>query len=169
MKLFGALFVLSFLIFPVQIAYAGEHETLAEIWLAPEHKNDTDGIKETLKNHQIERVTVQFVKIGIPNAVIAIGRNTSAESGRIAIQLARLYNRKKVEFLIPEVLVPENYFAVGTSAYDESALIPVSPEDVLRLADPSLSDEAFHSLYLKLTHADQPYKKDYKRKFNNPR
>jgi hypothetical protein len=169
MKFLKTLFVFFLLILSAQTAFSGEHQTLAEIWLAAEHKNDTDGIKEALKNHQIERVTIQFVKIGVPNAVIAIGRNTPAESGRIAIQLARLYNRKKVEFLIPESLVPENYFAVGTSAYDESALIPVSQEDVLRLADLSLSDEAFHALYLKLTHADQPYKKDYKRKFNNPR
>lgn len=169
MKFFKPLFVFFLLILPVQTAFAGDHKTLAEIWLAPEHKNDTDGIKEALKSHQIERVTVQFVKIGVPTAVIAIGKNTPAESGRLAIQLARIYNRKKVEFLIPESLLPENYFAVGTSAYDESALIPVSPEDVLRLADPSLSDEAFQALYLKLTHADQPYQKDYKRKFNNPR
>jgi hypothetical protein len=169
MNYFSIIFAFFLLLLPSHYVSAEEHKTLAEIWLAPEHKSDVDGIKEALKNHNIDRVTIQFVKIGVPGAIVAIGKGTPADSGRIAIELARIYNRKKIEFLIPESLVPNNYFAVGTSAYDESALIPVSHEDVLKLADPSLNDEAFHSLYLKLTHADQPYKKDYKRKFNNPR
>ncbi|MBI1822560.1 MAG: hypothetical protein HY200_02465 [Nitrospirae bacterium] len=169
MTLLKFLFAFCFMVLFSPNSDAGDHQTLAEIWLAPVHKDDADGIKSALKKHQIDRVTIQFVMIGTPGAVVAIGRNTPAEGGRMAIQLARIYNRKKIEFLIPEVLVPENYVAVGTSAYDESALVPVSSEDVLRLADPSLSDEAFHSLYQKLTHGDQPFKKDYQRKFNNIR
>jgi hypothetical protein len=163
------LFLLCLLALPASSSEAGEHQTLAEIWLAPIHKEDADGIKAAFKNHQIERVTIQFVMIGTPGAVVAVGKNTPAEAGRMAIQIARIYNRKKIEFLIPEVLVPENYVAVGTSAYDESALVPVKNDEVVRLADPSLSDEAFHALYQKLTHGDQPFKKDYSRKFNNPR
>ena len=148
---------------------AAESSPLAEIWLAPAHKDDAEGIRAALGKHHIDRVTIQFVMVGVPGAVVAVGKNTSAESGRIAIQLARLYNRKKIEFLIPEVLVPENYIAVGTSAYDESALVPVKSDEVIRLADPGLTDAQFHALYQALTHGDQPFSKDYQRKFNNPR
>ncbi len=144
-----------------------EKKTLAEIWLAPEFQNEAQPIKDLLKTKNITRVTIQVYRGGVPAGVIAIGMNTPAESARAALELAKKYNRKKVEFLIPEVLLPENYFAVGTSAYDEVFLVPVASADIDRLADPSLSTDAFHALYQKLTHADEPYNRNYKREFNN--
>ncbi|MHB8481960.1 MAG: hypothetical protein ACYDBV_04370 [Nitrospiria bacterium] len=169
MKNLGYLFAVFLFLIPASSVFGGGEKTLAEIWLAPEHKDDTDRIKNTLRNHNITRVTIQLYKVGVPGAIVAIGENTPAESARIAIELAKIYNRKKVEFLIPEALVPENYFAVGTSAYDEVVLVPVGSADVDRLLDPSLSTEAFHALYRKLTHADEPFKRNYKRGFNEER
>ena len=160
--------LLAFL-FLAQTAWADSQKTLAEIWLTAGDQKESEPIKALFKSKNISRVNIQFFKIGIPGGILAIGRNTPAEGARAAIEIAKKYNRKKIDLLIPESLLPENYLAVGTSAYDESALIPVEASDVERLSNPSLSTEAFHALYLMLTHADQPYQKDYTRKFNNPR
>lgn len=167
MKIFRNIFLAFFFLAVATSAPGAENKTLAEIWLAPEYKNEVQPIKDLLKTKNITRVTIQVYKVGVPAGIIAIGMNTPAESARAAFELAKKYNRKKVEFLIPEVLLPENYFAVGTSAYDEVALVPVASADIDRLADPSLSTEAFHALYQRLTHADEPYKRNYKREFNN--
>jgi hypothetical protein len=167
LNLLKFIFIFLVVVFLSHNVFAGEQQTLAEFWLALEQKDNTDGIRSTFKMHHIDRGTIQIVKIRVPGGIVAIGKKTPAESGRIAIQLPKLYNRKGVEFLIREVLVPENYLAVGTSTYDESTLIPVKSEDVKRLSDPFLSDEAFQALYQNLIHADEPYKEDYKRNFNN--
>jgi hypothetical protein len=167
MKRYQTILVVLLLLAFAGPGFSGEGKTLAEIWLAREYQNEPEKIKDRLKSSNITRSTIQLYKVGVPAAIVAVGESTPAEGGRVAIELARKYNRKKVEYLIPEILLPVNYIAVGTSAYDESVLIPVKSADVDRLADPSLSTEAFHLLYQKLTHADEPYKKDYKRGFNN--
>lgn len=173
MKLFTAkmsfLFTLLGLIMMTSGVNAGQQNTLAEIWLAAQYQAEAQPVKEIMKTANVDRVTVQFFKVGIPAGILAVGKNTPADGARKAIEIAMKYNRKKIEFLIPEVLLPENYLAVGTSAYDESALIPVRPEDVALLTDPSLTTEQFHAVYLKLTRGDQPFQKDYTRRFNNPR
>src|ERR1700693_1249140 len=135
------LFALPVLIFMVSEGNAGQKNTLAEIWLAPQYQSDVQSVKGIMKAADVDRVTVQFFKVGIPAGILAVGKNTPADGARKAIEIAMKYNRKKIEFLIPEVLLPENYLAVGTSAYDESALIPVRPEDVALLSDPSLTTE----------------------------
>ncbi|MBI1818932.1 MAG: hypothetical protein HYR81_01215 [Nitrospirae bacterium] len=154
MKRYQAILVVLLLMAFSGAGFAEEKKTLAEIWLAPEYQNEPEKIKDWLKLSHITRSTIQLYKVGVPAAIVAVGESTPAEGGRAAIELARKYNRKKVEYLIPEILLPVNYIAVGTSAYDESVLIPVESADVDRLADPSLSTEAFHLLYQKLTHAD---------------
>jgi hypothetical protein len=41
--------------------------------------------------------------------------------------------------------------AIGTSAFDEASQIPVTPDDLVRLRESSLTTEAFHDLYRRLT------------------
>ena len=76
------------------------------------------------------------------------------EMARLAIRLAREYN-DGVNFLLPEYRFFPDHIAIGTSAFDEASQIPIRPEDLDRLSDPTLTTTAFHELYRHLTGEDQ--------------
>lgn len=125
-----------------------------EVWLAHlQSKNDVE-IREFFKSKSIKvlRNTIQYWKPtgGHPPTNIAIGSAVSAEDARMALELALKYN-DKIEFLILQRLNAPNYVAIGHSAWDEASQIPISPENLKRLMDPSLTTEQFHALYLEST------------------
>lgn len=126
---------------------------LVEIFLSPDHRNDIDAIKREFAVASITRVRTQTFRLGHPPKNIAIGKNVPAEMARLAIRLARDYN-DGVNFLLPEYRFFPDHIAIGTSAFDEASQIPIQQEDLDRLADPSLTTEAFHDLYRHLTGED---------------
>ncbi len=123
---------------------------LVEIFLAPDRKGDLDAIKERFRAVGIVKVRAKLFQLGHPPRNVAIGREIPAPIARLAIELARAYNDGIIR-LLPEQRLAPAYLAIGTSIFDELFQIPVSPEDVDRLADPSLSTERFHELYRQLT------------------
>jgi hypothetical protein len=133
---------------------------LIELFLAPDQKKNIGRIKSELNSISIRRINVQFFRLGHPPKNIAIGRNVSASTARLAIQLATLYNGG-IKYLLAEYRFPPDYIAIGTSAFDEASQIPVLPEDIERLANPELSTAEFHALYRKLTKEEKGPTADY--------
>lgn len=127
---------------------------LVEIFLASRHKEDLPKIKKEFETFSITRVRAQFFRSGNPPQNIAIGRNVPAPVARLAIQLAMHYNQG-IKHLLPEERLAPNYLAIGTSIFDELFQIPISPEDLTRLSDPSLDTHQFHKLYKHLTGEDK--------------
>lgn len=125
-----------------------------EIWLGHKHKKKKRQIKSFLKSKSLKVLnhTVQFWRRGNghPPTNIAIGSAVSAEDARMAIDIALKYN-DKVDTLILRPLNPPNYVAIATSAWDEDSEVSVKPEEFLKLRDPKLTTEEFHSLYYELT------------------
>lgn len=129
-------------------------EILVELFLSPEHKSDIEKIKKDLEAVSITRLRTQVFRLGNPPENIAIGSNISAPVARLAIRLAITYNRG-IKYLLPEYRFFPNHIAIGTSAFDEASQIPIRPEDLERLSDPTLTTEQFHELYRHLTGEDK--------------
>jgi hypothetical protein len=127
---------------------------LVELFLAKERKDDLDAIKKQFEAASITRLRTQFFRLGSPPENIAIGKNIPAEVARLAIRIALTYNRG-IRFLLPEYRYFPDHIVIGSSAFDEKSQIPIRPEDVEKLADPSLSTEEFHRLYRSLTGEDK--------------
>jgi hypothetical protein len=128
---------------------------LVEIFLANDQKPHLDAIKREFSTFQIEKVRAKFFAAGHPPENIAIGRNVPAPVARLAIRLAVTYNRD-VKLLLPEKRLAADYIAIGTSIFDESFQVPISPDDLQRLADPALTTDQFHALYRNLTKEELP-------------
>ncbi len=128
---------------------------LVEIVLSQGQEGDLDLIKEAFGVFSITKVRAQFLRLGRPPRNIGIGRNVSADVGRLAIRLAIQHNRG-IEFLLPEMRLAENYIAIGASIFDEFFQVKVAPQEVQRLLDPALTTDAFHLLYRSLTGEDKP-------------
>ena len=131
-----------------------DSKILVEIFLAKDRKGDLEAIKKEFAAFSIIKVRPQFFKIGNPPKNIAIGRNVSADVARLAIRLANTYNQG-IKFLLAEERLAADYLAIGTSIFDESFQIPVRPEDVEKLSDPTLTTEQYHALYRNLTGEDK--------------
>ncbi|MBI3802152.1 MAG: hypothetical protein HY282_00115 [Nitrospirae bacterium] len=126
---------------------------LVELFLAAERKSDLDQIKRELEAVKITRIRPQFFKLGNPPQNIAIGKNIPASVARLAIKLARTYNRD-IKTILPEYRFFPDHIVIGSSAFDEKSEIPITPQDLEKLSDPSLDTEAFHNLYRRLTGED---------------
>lgn len=127
---------------------------LVELFLPADRKKDIDTIKKELQALSIKRIRPQFFKMGNPIENIAIGNNIPAPVARLAIQLAITYNRG-IKYILPEFRYFPDHVVIGSSAFDESSQIPILPEDLQRLSDPSLSTLEFHRLYRSLTGEDE--------------
>ncbi|QPJ60373.1 MAG: hypothetical protein G3M70_00080 [Candidatus Nitronauta litoralis] len=125
-----------------------------EMWLAHKQKKHNKEIRQFLKDRPVKvlRRTIQYwrPKGGHPPQNIAIGNGISAEDARWLIDLA-IERNDGITMLVVQRLNPPNYAAVGTSAWDEKSLIPITPEELESLRDPSLNTAQFHQLYIKLT------------------
>lgn len=126
---------------------------LVELFLTAERKNDLEQIKKELEAASITRVRAQFFKQGKPIQNIAIGKNIPAPVARLVIRLALTYNQG-IKFILPEYRYFHDHIVIGSSAYDEASLIPVTPENVEKLLDPNLTTDEFHTLYRHLTGED---------------
>ncbi len=146
----SVLFLLS-----AQIVFAGETNKdkpiFVDIFLSADHKDNFKIIRDQFAAHSIHKVKAQFFRQGNPPTNIAIGGQIHAEVARLVIDLAIKYN-KGVTMLMPAFRFFPNQIAIGTSAFDESVPVAISPEDLERLKDPSLSTPEFHKLYKTLTH-----------------
>lgn len=127
---------------------------LVELFLPAERKKDIDTIVKDLQAVSIKRIRPQFFKMGKPIENIAIGKNVPAPVARLVIQLALTYNRG-IKYILPEFRYFPDHIVIGSSAFDESSQIPISPEDLERLTDPALSTPEFHDLYRSLTGEDK--------------
>lgn len=124
-------------------------EILVEISLSKDRKGDLDAIKQAFAKVGVTKVRAIVYQAGNPPTNLAIGRNVSAPIARLAMTLAQTYNRG-ITLLLPEERLASHYIGFGSSIFDESFQYPVAPEDVTRLADPSLSTDEFHALYRQL-------------------
>ena len=127
---------------------------LVEITLAPERRGDFEAIRQAFEAMSISRIHRDFLRLGHPPRNIVFGKAVPAETAREAIRLARVYNRGITKILPERRFIP-HYIGIGTSAFDELVQVPIAPADVERLANPSLSTEAFHRLYRCLTGEDR--------------
>ena len=130
---------------------------LVEIFMPRDQKNDLEKIRKDFSEISITRIRAQFTyPAGLPLENIAIGRNVPAHTARHAIEIAQRYNRG-VRLLLLQIKFPQNYIAIGTSAFDELSQIPITPEDLRRLSDPALTTPQFHTLYRSLTGEDKRF------------
>ena len=132
---------------------APEHDVLVEIFLAKSQRPRLDALKQEFAAHSVTRVKVQFFKLGHPPENFAVGPETPAAIAQLALHVADSYN-DGVKFILAQYRFFPDQIAIGTSAFDEASQIPITPEDVKRLADPSLTTEQFHALYRHLTGED---------------
>lgn len=128
-------------------------DILVEIFLAKERKPQLEALQKEFAALSITRVRVQFFKLGHPPENFAVGPKTPAEAARLALQVANTYN-DGVKYILAQYRFFPNQIAIGTSAFDEASQIPITPENVNRLTDPSLTTEQFHALYRHLTGED---------------
>jgi hypothetical protein len=119
---------------------------LVEIFLSAHTKEALDSIRARFSAVGIHKVRPRFFRLGHPPENIAIGRAVSAEAARLAIELALQYN-DGIGLLVPEERLAHHYIAIGTSIFDTSFQIPISPYDLERLQDPALNTAQFHALY----------------------
>jgi len=131
-------------------------DILVEIFLAKERKPQLDALKKEFAALSVTRVQVQFFRLGHPPENFAVGPKTPAEVARLALRVANSYN-DGVKYILAQYRFFPNHIAIGTSAFDEASQIPITPENVKRLADPSLTTEQFHALYRQLTGEDHRF------------
>lgn len=122
---------------------------LVELALAGDRKSDLAAIKAAFASAGVTKVRAQIYRAGRPPTNIAIGRAVPAPIARLAFQLAQDYNGG-VTLLLPEERLASHYVGFGSSIFDELFQYPVSPEDVTRLTNPSLTTEQFHEVYRQL-------------------
>lgn len=135
---------------PVSDSEEENSQVQVELFLMKNRKADIDQIVQELKSASIDRIRTNFYPAGKAVQILAVGRKTPASVARLGIRLAMEYN-EGIQYLLPQVLIPHHYLAIGTSAFDEKSQIPIGPEDLERLRDPSLSTREFHALYESLT------------------
>ncbi len=126
-----------------------------EIWLPVERRADEAAIRSRLASHGVDRIVIQYLKGAKSPANLGVGRKVTVDFARMLIGLAETYG-SGIRFLLPEHRFFGSYGTFGSSAYDESVNIPVTPEAVQQLKDPKLSTDEFHHLYRSLTHEPEP-------------
>lgn len=94
-------------------------------------------------------VRIKFFPFLDPPANIGIGKCVSAEVGRVAIRAATAYGTG-IAKLIRQDILPHRWVKVGATDTAELAWIAISTDDLRQLADPSLTTEAFQTLYRRL-------------------
>ncbi len=129
-------------------------EIKIELFLMKERKKDDKFLKGFFAEQKIKRVMIQYFRAGNPPKNIVLGKRIPADVGRMMIELAIHYNNG-VTHLVPEFRFYDHYAAFGNSSFDIQAQIPITPEDLDKLRDESLSDEEFHVLFRSLTGEDQ--------------
>jgi hypothetical protein len=134
--------------------------TTVEMAVAPKWKAEADQIRTAFAASEGRlRLRLRFFPFLDPPANIGIGRCVPAEEARLAIQHATAFNRG-VEYLVLQGILPTYWIGIGMTNVPETTWVPVTPADLARLADPALSNEAFHALYrelARLTERKRPF------------
>lgn len=126
-----------------------------EVVLAHEYRKNLDEIKKEFSEAGLTNVHVQLTKVGKPPTNIGLGPSVTAQRARVAIRMARTYNRD-VTIVLPERLFPDHYVTIASSSFDDTVEYPVTPEQLRELENPALTTEQFHALYRQLTPTDRP-------------
>ncbi len=106
--------------------------------------------KELQENHGALKIRLTFFPFLDPPMNIGIGKCVSAKDGRLAIQEALKFNRG-IDRVIMQEFMPHHWVKIGATDLAELTFIPITPEDLTRLSDPSLSNEAFQKVYRELS------------------
>lgn len=124
--------------------------TTVEFVLSSKHKDRAQEVTRAL-NGAGEPVTVRIKVFPFldPPSNIGIGQCVSAVIGRETIRIAIAYGTG-VTRLIRQDILPHRWVMVGSTDTAELAWIAVSPDDLKRLTDPTLTTEAFQALYRRL-------------------
>ncbi len=129
-----------------QNAYPKEKEILVELFLSADRKHDIAQIRAEFAQIKGIRVKEQFYPKGKAPLSIAIGRDVSADVARLAIEITKKYNGG-ITYILPHFLYPANYIAVGGSHFSEELHVPIHPDDLSALSDPSKTTEEWHRFY----------------------
>ena len=121
-----------------------------EMTLSKKLKDQSKEITRTLEAGPSPiRSRLKFFPFLDPPMNLGIGKCVSAEAARFAIREAVAYNRG-IDRLIMQEVMPHHWVKVGATDLSELSWIPVTREELDRLADPGLSTEAFQQMYRKL-------------------
>lgn len=121
--------------------------TTIEIVLAQKWKGQVDEIKQAFGSDTNGiKVRLKFFPFLNPPTNIGIGKCVTAENGRRALQAAVPY-LGKIDRLIRQEILPHHLVKIGSTDTDETAWIPITPQDMARLTDPSLTTDQFQTLY----------------------
>ncbi|MFQ5596559.1 MAG: hypothetical protein ACE5GK_00765 [Nitrospiria bacterium] len=124
--------------------------TTIDMKLAKKWKKKKKEIKnDVIDNNDLLKVRLSFFPFLDPPMNLGVGKCVSAEDGRIAIKKALEYNRG-IGFVVMQELLPHHWIRIGLTDLAELAWIPVTPKDISRLADPSLTTDQFQSVYREL-------------------
>lgn len=127
-----------------------EKPTTVEILLSQKWKAKVEEVKQSFTAADDGlKVRTKFFPFLDPPKNIGIGKCVSAEEARLAIREAIRYNGK-VDRLIMQDIMPHHWVKIGTTDTSELTWIPISPEELERLADPALSTPQFQDLYRQL-------------------
>jgi len=120
-----------------------------EMTLSKKLKAQSDEITRAVAAGPSMRPRLKFFPFLDPPMNLGIGKCVSAEAARFAIREAMAYNRG-VDRLIMQEVMPHHWIKIGATDLSELSWIPITPEELERLSDPSLTTEAFQELYRKL-------------------
>lgn len=145
-------------ILPVCSAIAAEQEPASagrvEVVLANEHRKNVDEIKQDFAEAGLTNVHVQFLKAGRAPMNIGLGPKVTVERAQASIRMAAKYNGG-IAILLPERIFPDHYVTIASSGFDDTVEYPIGEEALKELENSLLTTEQFHSLYRRLTPADQ--------------
>ena len=96
------------------------------------------------------RAALRVYPMGETSKVIAIGKCVPVHIAQHVIKKAMEYSTG-VESLVQQQFVHGHWIGVGVTIFDEPSQQLVSTEQVQQMLNPSLSTEAFHQLYRKLS------------------
>ncbi len=118
-----------------------------EITLSKKLKKKKKEVEQALQSsNEKVLVRVKFFPFLDPPLNIGIGKCIPAELARLAIIQATAYNGGVTHLILQNVL-PHHWIGIGTTHLAELSWMPVTPEQLERLKDPSLSTKEFHAVY----------------------
>jgi hypothetical protein len=151
-----------------------EKQTTVEILLAAKWKGKVEEVKHSFAPDRdadgAMKVRVKFFPFLDPPKNIGIGKCVTAGSARLAIREAIKLNGG-VDRLVMQDIMPHHWIKIGTTDTSELTWIPVGPEELARLTDPSLSTEQFQELYRQLARQKEkrrPFGLDSEKREENP-
>jgi hypothetical protein len=124
--------------------------TTVEIVLAKKWKGQVDEIKQAMTGDDpAVKVRIKVFPFLDPPMNLGIGKCVRAEQARLAIREAMKYSGG-VDRLIRQDILPHHWIKIGSTDLAELSWIPVTPEELARLTDSSLSTAQFQELYRQL-------------------